>query len=176
MAETPAGTDLFHINASSPLLSPAESKRLHRGIMLMAWIASRVRIDWCVAVGFLRTRVDKLTEEDKTKFYRVIKYINKYPDLKLQLTANQELRLYGWIDASYGVHESGHSHTGALFNLGDRGGAILAESTKQKLVTTSSSEAEFVGLSDKAKKALWIHQYLEHKRADGKPQPTTCLF
>ena len=27
-----------------------------------------------------------------------------------------------------------------------------------------------------AKKALWIHQYLEHKRADGKPQPTTCLF
>jgi hypothetical protein len=100
VAETPAGTDLFHINASSPLLSPAESKRLHRGIMLMAWIASRVRIDWCVAVGFLRTRVDKLTEEDKTKFYRVIKYINKYPDLKLQLTANQELRLYGWIDAS----------------------------------------------------------------------------
>ena len=55
-----------------------------------------------------------------------------------------------FIDASYGVHQASEkSHTGCAIVLGEAG-VLSARSSKQKLVTKSSTEADFVGLSDSA--------------------------
>ena len=65
--------------------------------------------------------------------------------------------IYWSVDASFGVHPDMKSHTGAVMTLGL--GAMIAMSTKQKLNTTSSTEAELVGVSDSLKFNLW-HLFL----------------
>ena len=62
------------------------------------------------------------------------------------LRAESPLKLHAYIDASYGVHEDGKSHSALALTLGQ--GSILAKSSKQKLVTKSSTEAELVAESD----------------------------
>ena len=65
-----------------------------------------------------------------------------------------------YIDAAYGVHQdSGKSHTGCVIVLG-AGGPLLAKSSKQKIVTKSSTEAELVGLSDTATLAIHLRNFV----------------
>jgi len=58
------------------------------------------------------------------------------------------------VDAAYAVHLDMKSHTGIFITLGTNGGPILVKSLKQRLVTTSSTEAELLALVDGVKKAL----------------------
>jgi hypothetical protein len=50
------------------------------------------------------------------------------------------------IDAAFGTHSDGKSHSGATVFVGDA--CVLAMSKKQKIVTKDSTEAELVALSD----------------------------
>ena len=51
------------------------------------------------------------------------------------------------------------SHTGGVVSFGT--GAALSKSTKQKLNTKSSTEAELVGGSDYLPNAIWAKKFLE---------------
>ena len=68
-----------------------------------------------------------------------------------------QVRLY--VDASYGVHTDGRSHTGSCVVIGDVG-SVHCRLTKQQIVTKSSTEAELVGLSDSANEAIHIQDFL----------------
>ena len=66
------------------------------------------------------------------------------------------MKMESFIDVSHAPHITCHSHTGFINTFGPgTGGAFMAESSKQKIVTTSSTEGELVGLSDKSKKVIW---------------------
>ncbi len=54
--------------------------------------------------------------------------------------------MYTWVDASYAVHPDMRSHTGEAISFGV--GALNMMSRKQRLNTTSSTEAVVVGTSD----------------------------
>jgi len=64
-----------------------------------------------------------------------------------------------WIDASYAVHPDMKSHTGGVFSLGK--GAVYATSTRQKINTKSSTEAELVGIADLMPQVMWTRYFLE---------------
>jgi hypothetical protein len=64
-----------------------------------------------------------------------------------------------FVDASYGVHVDGRSHTGSCVVIGDLG-AVHCCSSKQTIVTKSSTEAELVGLSDSANHGLFLRSFL----------------
>jgi hypothetical protein len=66
--------------------------------------------------------------------------------------------LHAYVDASYGVHEDGKSHTGAVMTLGC--GAIYARSSKQKIVCKSSTEAELVAITDSIGEVIWLRGFL----------------
>jgi hypothetical protein len=63
------------------------------------------------------------------------------------------------VDASYGVHVDGRSHTGSCVVIGDLG-AVHCRSSKQHIVTKSSTEAELVGLSDSVNQGLFLRNFL----------------
>ena len=63
------------------------------------------------------------------------------------------------MDASFAVHDDTRSRTGTLFSLGKD--VIYCASTKQKIVTSSSTEAELVGVVDVIPKILWCRHFME---------------
>ncbi len=76
----------------------------------------------------------------------------------LRVGDNMIVRAY--IDASSGVHQnSGKSHTGCAIVLGEAGVLTARRSSKQKLVTKSSTEAELVGLSDSVAHAIQLRNF-----------------
>ena len=63
------------------------------------------------------------------------------------------------IDASFAVHPDYKSHTGACLTLGHR--SVLSISTKQKIDTNSSTEAELVGVDDTMTFVMWMKHFVE---------------
>ncbi len=64
-----------------------------------------------------------------------------------------------WVDASFAVHPDMRSHTGGVMTPGK--GTIYGTSTRQKIDTKSSAEAELVGVNDVMPHVLWTRYFLE---------------
>ena len=88
---------------------------------------------------WLATRDTAPTQQDWDKLWRMLQYVNGTKEFKLRLKVHEELKIILFADASFTVHAHGENHSGAVTTLGER--AIDVESTKQKLVTTSSAES-----------------------------------
>ena len=93
--------------------------------------------------------------DEVEKLQRLVRYIHRVVVRPGSLGVT--VRLY--VDASYGVHCDGKSHTRTCIVLGDVE-AVHCWSSKQLIVTKSSTEAELVGLSDSANQAIYIREFL----------------
>ena len=98
-------------------------------------------------------------------------YMQVTRDETLTLKADSENIVKWWVDASFAVHPDMRSHTGAVMTLGQ--GAIQSISTKQKVNTRSSTEAELVAVDDVMAQILWTKNFLE---AQGVPVTDTILY
>ena len=154
-AATPATKTLFEIDPNAAPLSPPEFDRFHSVVCKLLYVALHGRPDILLAVVFLASRVSKATLQDQAKLKRLLEYLYGTYDLPLILGADDIHKLYTFVDASYAVHEDMKSHTGGVITFG-RGG-IACKSAKQKLVTTSSTEAELVGAREYLPSTLWVH-------------------
>jgi hypothetical protein len=74
------------------------------------------------------------------------------------LESDRDVHLLVYVDASYEVHVDGKSHTGVTISLGL--GTVHVRSSKQKIVTKSSTEAELVGLSGSLGQVIWSRDFL----------------
>lgn len=102
--------------------------------------------------------------DDCKKLARVVRYLRMYPTLPLTLEADDAHVIKWWVDASFAVHPDMKSHTGATMSMGK--GSVHSTSTRQKLNTTSSTEAELVGVSDAMPMILWTKYFLEEQGHD----------
>ena len=132
----------------------------HSLVAKLLYLSKRTRPDILVAVAFLTSRVQVATVQDNDKLMRVLKYLKGTSSFGITLQADSDIiRMNTWIDASYGVHSDAKSHTGTVVSMGK--GPIMAKSTKQKIVTKSSTEAELVGMSDSVSLVIWCRNFLE---------------
>ena len=76
----------------------------------------------------------------------MIRYLREIISLPLVLGWDGSGNLIWSVDASFAIHKGMKSHTGAVLTAGQ--GALLSCSSKQKINTTSSTEAELVGVND----------------------------
>ena len=67
-----------------------------------------------------------------------------------------------WVDASYAVHNDMKGHTGGTLSLGH--GSIYSSSTKQKLVSQSSTEANLIGVYDILAQLVWTSNFMWAQR------------
>lgn len=108
---------------------------------------TKSRPDIMAATSFASTRATEPTTEDYEDLLHVIGYLHNTKHLGLILrsrssnTAVQPFQLYCHVDASYLVHWDSKSQTGYTLSLGDTG-TFYAKSSKQQLVSTSSTHAE----------------------------------
>jgi len=78
--------------------------------------------------------------------------------MPLIIGADSLAKSKSWVDAAYAVHDDMKIHTGGATSLGR--GAIMCKSTKQKLNTKSSTEAEVVDSSDYLPNTIWARMFL----------------
>jgi hypothetical protein len=156
---SPASEHLFTVRADAVPLSADEADKFHSRVAKLLYLAKRVRPEILTAISFLSTRVQKPDEDDWRKLLRVLRYLNGTRSLGVTLAADPaDFRVHVHVDASYGVHEDMKSHTGMTVSLGR--GPIFVRSSKQKIVTKSSTEAELVGCSDSVTQAIWTRDFL----------------
>jgi hypothetical protein len=77
------------------------------------------------------------------------------------MSADDTETIKWYVDAAFAVHNDYKSHTGATLSLGK--GVICSVSTKQKVNTRSSTDAELVGLDDVISKILWTKRFIEEQ-------------
>jgi hypothetical protein len=152
-AASPATKGLFEIDKTSPLLTKSESETFHSIVAKLLYVSIRARPDILLAVSFLCTRVAAPTVQDQKKLQRLLEYLHGTLDLTLTLGADDLGALRTWVEASYAVHPDMKSHTGGVISIGT--GSILCQSTKQKLNTKRSAEAELVGVSNYLPITIW---------------------
>ena len=158
-AATPATKSLFDIDPNAAKLSPSEFDCFQSVVFKLLYVALHGRPDILLAVVFLASRVSKATLQDQTKLKRLLKYLYGTYDLPLILGADDIQTMYTFVDASYAIHDDMKSHTSGVITFG-RGG-IACKSTKQKVVTKSSTEAELVGASEYLPSTIWVQYFLQ---------------
>jgi hypothetical protein len=160
-AASPAAGHLFHVQEDAPKLDTAGSKRFHSLVAKLLFLAKRVRPEILPAVIFLTTRVNGPDTDDDKKLTRILSYLHSQPSLFLRLTGSHVNSPACFVDASYAVHGDFKGHTGAFISLG--GGAIHVKSSKQKINSKSSTEAELIALSDYSSQLIWTRDFLHHQ-------------
>ena len=159
VSATPAANYLFDVNPNARPLSSDDATLFHRLVAKLLYLSKRTRPDLQLAVSFLTTRVQAPDVDDFKKLGRCLRYLCDTKDLPLTLEASSAASITWWVDASFAVHPDYKSHTGATMTLGK--GSIYSTSTKQKLNTRSSTEAELVGINDAMSIVLWTRHFLE---------------
>ena len=150
---SPAARHLWKTDNKSEELDTERSEIFHSISALLLFITKRVRPDIEPTVAFLITRVSKSNVDDWQKLKRVLIWLKNTIDEPRIIGASTLDELYTWIDAAYAVHDNMRSHTGGAMSLGY--GVIHCRSSKQKLNTKSSTEAELVGSSDYMPYNIW---------------------
>ena len=159
-AATPAANNIFD-KGDSEMLEDRDSAIFHSYVMRVAYLSKRVKPEMCVGVSYLSTQVTKPNVDDMRKLDRAVRYVRDHSGEGITLFAEGEGKIVlvkGHIDASFGCHEDGKSHTGVCVTLGN--GPVFVRSVKQKIVTKSSTEAELVALSDEAGLMFHIEDFV----------------
>ena len=160
VARTPAAEGLLETREVVAAVTEPVQVCLHKVIAMVLYLAKHTKPECLVAVAFLTTRVSKCTTDDVDKLQRLVQYIHGTRDSGVLLRSGAggiSVRLF--VDASYGVHIDGRSHTGSCVVIGGVG-AVHCRSSKQLIVTKSSTEAELVGLSDSANQGIFVRTFL----------------
>ena len=159
-ARTPATEGLFDVRPNADMASEVQRVVFHRCVAKMLYLAKRARPDCLTAVSYLATRVNRCPVDDLGKLERLMKYVHGTKDRGLMFTPGKTgIEVSVLIDAAYGVHPDGKSHTGSCVVIGEIG-AVHCKSSKQQIVTKSSTEAELVALSDSANQALHLRNFI----------------
>jgi hypothetical protein len=151
-SRTPAGVNFLVLDPDSPSVSPTE---FASKVMSLYYLVSRVRPDLLFPVSFMATRISECNESDAKKVQRIFQYLFATRDRGIVLKPNG-FRLVFAIDASYNILPRARSQSGLHVTLCElpssydldtsldtsEYGPMIFRSTKQKLVATSSFEAE----------------------------------
>ena len=153
-AISPASNFLFRVDETNMNKLDKQGMELfHHYTAQLLFLSKRARPDLQTAVAFLCTRVHEPDSDDYGKLARVMKYLQQTPHLPLILGSDGKGNIYWSVDAAFAVHNDMRGHTGAHMSFGQ--GTVIGISSKQKMNTRSSTEAELVGVDQPLPLILW---------------------
>ena len=155
-----------HGVALSKEMSPKTSKEIEDmkavpyasavGSLMYAMLCTRP--DICFAVGMVSRYQSNPGQGHWTAVKHILKYLRRTRDYMLVYQADDLLPV-GYTDSDFqSDRDNSKSTSGYVFTLG--GGAISWRSVKQKCVSDSTMEAEYVAASEAAKEAVWLRNFL----------------
>ncbi|XP_062703498.1 uncharacterized protein LOC134285956 [Aedes albopictus] len=113
------------------------------------------RPDICAAVNLLSRFQNAPTEEHWKALKRVVRYLQGTKDFSLVYSRTKNDPLIGYADADWGSDVNDRRSTsGFCFKIFDN--TVTWVTRKQSTVSLSSTEAEYVSLSQAACEAIWL--------------------
>ena len=132
----------------------ADQSLYQKAIGSLMWIARGTRPDIQYAVSQLSQHCNEPTIRHWNAVLRVLRYLKGTINYSIQYGTGDTL-LQGYCDADYaGDTGDRRSVSGHTFLLG--GGPVTWSSVKQRCVSTSTTEAEYISLSEASKQGQWL--------------------
>jgi len=149
-AASPASSNLFN---SVPDDKPFDRIKYLSIIMAIMYLARLSRPDVLLATAYLATKAQHPTEGDHRAALRIVSYLNQTINHGIKIKCT-ELKFHLHCDASWASHHDGSSHTGWILKLGES--FLGSKSSKQRVGSPSSTDAEIIATVDGLKNLKWI--------------------
>ena len=127
----------------------------------LQFVANATRPDICYAVNRLAAYTANPSLQHTTALKRILRYLSgtRTYGIVYRSLPHQSNFFYGYADAAYGNADDHRSTTGYVFIAGE--GAITWSSKKQIATALSSTEAEYVALSEASCEVFWLRNVYE---------------
>jgi hypothetical protein len=136
----------------------------------LMYLAVSTRPDIAHAVSMLSQFNTNFGEQHWRAAKRVLRYLKNTENLGLMFKKSGQ-ELVGYADADWGASiDDRRSYTGYVFNFANA--AVSWESRKQRTVAMSSTEAEYMALSESTKEAIHLRRFL----SEVLDQPSTTII
>jgi len=141
----------------------------------LQYLANATRPDIAFAVNRMASYTINPSAQHMGVLKRILRYLAGTKNLGITYSGtllNEHGNLvHGYADAAYGNSADDKSTSGYVFIAGN--GAITWKSKKQTTIALSSTEAEYIALSEAAREAMWLKQLYEEL---GFPQLSPILI
>ncbi|KAH0818354.1 hypothetical protein GEV33_004437 [Tenebrio molitor] len=136
----------------------------------LMYLAVSTRPDIAHAVSMLSQFNTNFGEQHWRAAKRILRYLKNTENLGLMFKKSGQ-ELVGYADADWGASiDDRRSYTGYVFNFANV--AVSWESRKQRTVAMSSTEAEYMALSESTKEAIHLRRFL----SEVLDQPSTTII
>ena len=159
---TPASETAPSVTIPARVIDPALKSRYMSLVGALLYASTHTRPDVAYAVGLLCRAMSCPTPELLLAAERVLWYLHRHRDLGLRFHPS-DASLVGYSDSDWARR---HSTSGSVFLYG--AAAISWTSKKQASVALSSCEAEIMAVSEAAKDAVYLREFLSEL---GYPDP-----
>ena len=157
-SKTPSDLDLFQPSKDMTPANPAH----YQAIIGSLIYCLKCRHDIRKEVVHLSTKSHCPTMSDLRKAHTVLRYLYGTKDWGPSFHTSEGAILYGHVDASFGVHDDGTSHSGYYLSIGRHSAPTVCSSSAQRsCVSLSSMEAEYVALSSCGRRVAHFRHLLE---------------
>jgi hypothetical protein len=149
------------IGESEQLRKFVDPKKYRQAIGSLIYLMINTRPDICYSVSVLSRFMQQPRELHWRYLKRLLRYVKTTIDYSIIYTKNSSkmIELVGYSDADYaGDIEDRKSTSGYTFKY--KGCLISWNSSKQKIVSLSSTESEYIALTLAVKEGLWLNQLL----------------
>jgi hypothetical protein len=168
LQQYPSSPDIINDNESESL--DAKKASTYRSyVMSILFAAIRTRPDLLFAVGVLSTNLKSPTIASWSALDYLIGYMRANPSLRLTYYGNQganplQSRVVMYIDASWHFYGDGKGQSGCVIKV--FGNSIMFRTSKQHIVTKSSTESEIVAVDDFLPYGIWLSNLLRELNVD----------
>jgi hypothetical protein len=156
--------------------SPTNQLAYQHAIGRIAYLMLATRPDLAFSISALSSYCSNPSPWHSIAVLRMLRYLKKTLNIGITYSSNLNAivqaaikegnslgsgltGLFGYTDSDWaGDKDSRKSTSGYIFTL--YGGAISWKSTKQSIVATSSTEAEYIACSEGVKEALWLRRLM----------------
>jgi hypothetical protein len=155
-----------HLQAATTQDTPFSHMAMYqRALGQLNWLVRGTRPDLAFVVHKLSQHCHQPYEKHWTGVRRVFRYLNHSQRLGIRYGPRRS-DLIGYSDADYAADTQDRRSTmGYVYTL--NGAAVTWAARKQQSIATSTTEAEYVGLCNAAKEAVWIRNLLRGIGRDG---------
>lgn len=137
-----------------------DNEKYQQLIGCLLYVCVSTRPDISASVSILGQKTNKPTQADYNELKRVLRYLKGTTNVKLSKTGgNVDDGLIGFADANWAEDRMDRkSNSGYVFFV--NGFLVSWSCKKQNCVAMSSTEAEFISLSEACKEAIWLRKLL----------------